>query len=256
MGHINRTIALWAFIFLFSQITMAFQDTTMVVTAASEAAEGLDLHAVGELFRTSEDLEAFEKALNDPETGINNLDLDDNGEVDYIRVVDQTTGDTHVIILQVQLSKTEFQDVATLDIDKNDDEYTMQVQGNEDIYGPDYYISPTVVTIHTWPIIAWVYRPVYRPYVSPFYFGYYPRWWRPYRPVGITVYHSRTVRIRNTAHFRVTRVNRVTTARKVYRTPRSTTLVKKTTFKTRKGTVTRTKVKQRPAKRTRPKRRP
>ena len=39
--------------------------------------------AVAELFKDSKDLEAFEKALNDSEVGINNLDLDEDGEVDF-----------------------------------------------------------------------------------------------------------------------------------------------------------------------------
>jgi hypothetical protein len=40
------------------------QDVT-VVTPSSEAAEGLDLQAVAELFKDAKDLEEFEKSLND-----------------------------------------------------------------------------------------------------------------------------------------------------------------------------------------------
>ncbi len=64
---------------------MSAQEEITVVAPTSEAAEGLDLKAVSELFKDSENLEEFEKALNDPEVGINNLDLDENGEVDFIR---------------------------------------------------------------------------------------------------------------------------------------------------------------------------
>ena len=64
------------------------QDVT-VVAPSSEAADGLDLQAVAELFKDAKDLEAFEKSLNDPEIGVNNLDLDDNGDVDFIRVMEE-----------------------------------------------------------------------------------------------------------------------------------------------------------------------
>ena len=207
--------------------TFAQEDVT-IISPTSEAAEGLDLEAVGELFKESENLEAFEKALNDPDTGINNLDLDENGEVDFIRVVEEIAEDTHIIILQVPLGEDEFQDVATIEIEKSDeDEYNMQVHGNEDLYGPDYYLAPTGVRIHTWPIITWIYRPVYRPYRSRYYWGFYPRWWRPYRPVTVRVYRTRTVRFRTRAGFVVTRTPRVRTVHKVKYRPRSSTLVVK-----------------------------
>ena len=170
------------------------QEDVTIVAPTSAAAESLDLMAVSELFKDSENLEEFEKSLNDPDVGINNLDLDDNGEVDFIRVVEDVGEDTHVIILQAVLGEDEFQDVATIEVEKADDEaYNMQVHGNDVIYGVDYYVAPTYVHIHTWPMIRWIYRPVYRPYRSVFYFGHHPRWWRPYRPVTINVYRTRTV---------------------------------------------------------------
>src|SRR5215210_5623061 len=122
------------------------QEKITVVAPTSEAAEGLDLNAVAELFKDSKDLEAFEKALNDPEVGINNLDLDENGEVDFIRVVEEIADDTHVIILQVPLGKDEFQDVATIEVEREgNDKYNMQIHGDEVIYGVDYYVAPSDV---------------------------------------------------------------------------------------------------------------
>ncbi|HSO76387.1 MAG TPA: hypothetical protein VLU47_16255, partial [Blastocatellia bacterium] len=115
------------------------QDQVTVVAPTSEAASGLDLKAVGELFKDSKNLEEFEKALNDPQVGVNNLDLDDNGEVDFIRVVEEVAGDTHVIVLQAPLGKTEFQDVATIEVEKaSGDQYNMQVTGDETIYGANH----------------------------------------------------------------------------------------------------------------------
>ncbi len=228
------------------------------VTVTSEAAEGLDLIAVGQLFKDSANLEAFEKALNDPEVGINNLDLDDNGEVDFIRVVEEVAEATHLIILQVPLAENEFQDVATIEIEKEGDErYNFQVHGNEVIYGVDYYVATPDIHIHRWPITGFIYRPAYRPYRSVFYFGSYPRWHRPYRPVTINVYRTRTVRYTGRTTFAVTRTTRVKTASKVRYTSRTSTHVKKKTTVTRSGSgkttvkkerskTTKTKVRRKP----------
>lgn len=219
------------------------QDVT-VVESSSDAADGLDLQAVAELFKDAKDLEEFEKSLNDPDIGVNNLDLDDNGEVDFIRVMEEASDDVHVIVLQVPLGENEFQDVATIEVEKNGEEdYNMQVRGNEVIYGADYYIAPVQVHIHTWPIIPWIFRPVYHPYRSAFYFGFYPRWWHPWRPVTVHVYRTHTVRYITRATFTVTHTARVTRVTKVNYHASSSTLVKKQTRVTRGGNERTTTVK-------------
>lgn len=206
------------------------QENITIVAPTSRIAENLDLNAVAELFKDSENLEEFERALNDPEIGINNLDLDEDGYVDYIRVVEQVVDDTHVIILQVALGQDEFQDVATIEIEKTGNEnYNMQVRGNEVIYGTDYYISPVYVHVHHiygWRIIPWLFGPAYRPYYSVFYFGYYPGWWVPYQPVVVHVYHARTERYTRRATFEFARVSRVESVRKANYQPRTSPRVR------------------------------
>jgi hypothetical protein len=215
------------------------QDEVTIVAPTSEAAEGLDLHAVAELFKVSNNLEEFEKALNDPEAGINNLDLDENGDVDFVRVVEEVADDTHVIILQAVLGDDQFQDVATIDIEKaeGDGAYNMQIHGDDEIYGENYYVVPTDVYIHAWPIISWVYRPLYRPYRSAFYYGFHPNWWRPFRPLTVGVYRARTVRFTGRTTFSIARTTRVRSVSRVVYKPRRTTLVKKRTTVTKKTTV-------------------
>lgn len=205
--------------FLFSvSYFAAAQENITIVTPTSRIAEGLDLNAVAELFKDAENLEEFEKALNDPAIGINNLDLDRDGYVDYIRVVEHVVDDAHVIILQVSLGQDEFQDIATIEVERTrNGNYNMQVRGNEVIYGIDYYITPVYVQvhhIHGWRIMAWLFGPMYRPYYSVYYFGYYPGWWRPYRPVVIHVYHHHTERYTRRATFEHTRENRAEAIRK------------------------------------------
>lgn len=230
------TIAVMLGALLIGTCPVLAQDNVTKVSVTSEAAEGLDLLAVAELFKDAKDLAAFEKALNDPEVGVNNLDLDDNGDVDFIRVVEEVKDDTHVIILQVPLGKDEFQDVATIEVEKSGkDEYNLQIRGNEVIYGADYYVAPATVRIYSWPIISLLYAPVYRPYRSTFYFGFYPAWYRPFHPVATAVYRTRTVRYTTRATFTVTRTNRVKSVSRVHYTAHNSTRVK------RKTTVTHTK---------------
>jgi len=42
-----------------------------------------------------ENLEDFEKKLNNPDTQISNLDLNEDGEVDYLRVIETSKDETH-----------------------------------------------------------------------------------------------------------------------------------------------------------------
>lgn len=220
----------------------AAQDRTTVTASTSQAAEGLDLRAVAELFKDSKDLEDFEKRLNDPNLGVNNLDLNEDGDVDFIRVLAEAGGDTHLIVLQVPLAKDEFQDVATIEVEKaGSDQYKMQVTGNEIIYGPAYYVAPPSAQVIRWPVIATLYAPVYRPYRSAFYFGSYPRWWRPFHPVAVGVYHTRAFGLTARNTFVVTPTRRVTTVARVHYAPRSSTLVTRRTTVNRSATRTTTR---------------
>ena len=201
------------------------QDNVTIVAPSSAAADGLNLQAVSELFAESKNLEAFERALNDPDEGINNLDLDGNGLVDYIRIVEEVDNDAHLIILQAAIGKDEFQDVATIEVEKNGESYNMQVRGNAIIYGENYYYHP--VHIRVWPIFTWIYRPVYRPYHSRFYFGFYPRWWRPFHPIHRSVYRNRVVRYTKRNTFVVKPVSHVHVINRVKYKPRTSKRVTK-----------------------------
>src|SRR5574339_36590 len=88
------------------------------------AGDNLDLYAVLDLFQNSKTIEAFEKSLNDPSNKINNLDLDLNKKVDFIKVVTEKKekkDESHLFILRVDVSKTESQDVAVILLDRNKD---------------------------------------------------------------------------------------------------------------------------------------
>jgi cystathionine beta-lyase family protein involved in aluminum resistance len=48
--------------------------------------------------------------LNDPELQISNLDLNNDNEVDYLRVIETVENRTHVIIIQSILDNDVYQD--------------------------------------------------------------------------------------------------------------------------------------------------
>jgi hypothetical protein len=211
-------------------------DDVTVVAPATEAAEGLDLQAVGELFKDSHDLAEFETRLNDPKTGINNLDLDDDGQVDYIRVVEEVDGDAHMVVLEAALGENDFQDVATIDVEKSgQDGCEMQVHGADLIYGPDFYVAPVVVHLHAWPILAVMFGPAYHPYRSVWYYRHYPMRWRPWHPVRYAAYRHRAAVFTRHGDFRAVRTARVTTVTRMRYHPLTSTRVKRTKVTVRTG---------------------
>ena len=102
--------------------------------------DNLNLYAVLKLFQDSKTLEGFEKSLNDSTTKINNLDLNGDEKIDYLRVVDKPDGDVHNITLKDAISKTEDQDVAVFVVQKKSNgQAQIQLIGDEDLYGKKLY---------------------------------------------------------------------------------------------------------------------
>ncbi len=200
------------------------QENVTVNPADSVIASQLDLSAVGNLFRQSHTLEGFEKALNDSTQGINNLDLDGDGRVDFIRVVEEVAPGIHLVILQVPIDSIEYQDVATIEIERTtDNNYEMQVHGSDVLYGENYYVTPSQTDINAWPIVTWIYAPAYVPYRSPYYFRFYPSWWHAYHPVAFHLYRHHVRPWRST--FVVVHTTRVRNIHRVSYVPRTSTIV-------------------------------
>ncbi len=170
--------------------------------------DNLNLYAVMKLFQESETLEGFERSLNDENTRINNLDLDGNGYVDYIRVIDNVDKNVHYIVLQVAINARENQDVAVFTVvQRANNEVEIQLIGDEDLYGKNYIIEPiyaetpnpgykgnarvvdgqrvvvnqvTTVEVAAWPVIRFIFLPTYLVWHSPWYYSYYPSYWHPW----------------------------------------------------------------------------
>jgi len=228
-----------------------FSQTYNEPVALGLPGDNLNLYAVLDIFQKSKTLEDFEKALNDPDNKVNNLDLNNDGEIDYIEVEGHKEGNTHVIVLQVAVNNKETQDVAVIEVDK-DKKNNVHVQaiGDEDLYGKNYIVEPsgstsgtpnpgytgggTVIvnnnttnnynttttspgyvgaSVSAWPVVLFLFSPVYVVYRSPWHWGYYPPYWRPWRPVYYhdywgyhghyyrSPYYRRTAVIRNPRYY-------------------------------------------------------
>jgi hypothetical protein len=198
----------------FSQTdTQAGNDTALLGLPG----DNLDLFAVLNIFQKSKTIEDFEKTLNLKETGINNLDLNLNDTVDFIKVVTKQDKNDFTFILQVDVSSKEVQDVAVILVSKDKDgKVTLQIVGDKDLYGENYVIEPqppapaatpnpayagtdpvpaataattTVVVVESAPIVQYVYSPVYVPYYPPYYYHYYPPYYAAFTVMAVSVYH-------------------------------------------------------------------
>jgi len=161
--------------------SLSAADVTTVDAKDSSIGDNLDLEAVASVFGEAKDLEDFEKKLNDPETKINNLDINEDGEVDYLRVTESSKGDTKLVTIQAVIGKDQYQDVASIDVEKDSKgETQVQVVGDVYMYGPGYIVEP--VYVHPPVIYLFFWTAVYRPWRSPYYWGVYPPYYRPWRP--------------------------------------------------------------------------
>ena len=183
--------------------------------------DNLDLYGTLELFKKSASLEDFEKALNTENNSVNNLDLNGDGKIDYIRVVDNGEEEAHAVRLEVPVGETESQDVAVIELEKNGDaSANLQIIGDEDLYGKDYIVEPAdsvpdtmeennsggkhgpaapgslmyhphYYNVWMWPCVKHVYGPHYVFWISPWKWAFYPMWWHPWAPAPWYVYHKR-----------------------------------------------------------------
>ena len=166
-----------------------YADSTVTVTATNaDISENLDLKTVATLFGQAKDLEQFEQMLNNPDSAFSNLDLNGDGNVDYLRVIETADANRHLVVIQAVLAKDIYQDVASIFVEKDEksESVTVQVIGDEYIYGADYIIEP--VYIYRPIIYDWFWGPSWVCWHSPFYWDYWPTWWHPYSCIAHHMY--------------------------------------------------------------------
>ena len=176
-------------VFLLITTLCKAQEKITVEAKRTDISNNLDLKAVSTAFGESANLEEFEKKLNDYNSQISNLDLNNDGQVDYLRVVEKTENGIHVVEIQAVLGENEFQDVASIIVEKDQNNNpTVQVVGDPYLYGENYIIEPSYM--YTPSIFSFFWGPNYFAWNSPYYWGYYPGYYHHHRPYGIDVYYS------------------------------------------------------------------
>lgn len=200
--------------------------------------DNFSLEGALELFKKSASPQEFEQLLNSPDSKVNNLDLNGDGYVDYIRVIDRNKGNVHAFILQAVISETESQDVAVIELEKlANGKAVLQITGDEDIYGVETIIEPTqevrtyagatstrtVVNVWFWPSVQYIYGPYYAVWVSPWRWSYRPVWWHTWRPVAYYIYDPWWHPYR--PYYRVCYTHRIAYARHLYGPYRTTSVV-------------------------------
>lgn len=185
----KTTIIRLSILSILSFSSVIAQDKTTVTATNSEISDNLDLRAVASLFGDSENLADFEQRLNDPKTQISNLDLNEDNQVDYLRVIETIEGNTHIIVIQSVLGKDTYQDVATVEVQRDaDNRVQVQVVGDVYMYGANYIYEPVYVATPLIYSSFWVGN--YRPYYSSWYWGYYPTYYYAWEPFPIFRYRS------------------------------------------------------------------
>ena len=191
-----------------------------------------------ELFKKSSSPEEFERLLNSSNSKVNNLDLNGDGDIDYIRVINRNEGNVHTFTLQAIVSPTESQDVAVIALEKlANGKAVLHITGDEDVYGIETIIEPTeevrinagvstsrsVVNVWTWPSVQYVYSPYYTTWVSPWDYHRRPIWWRSWRPVTYYEYYSWWQPYR--PYYTICHTPRIVYAHRIYRPYRTTSVV-------------------------------
>lgn len=200
--------------------------------------DNFSLEGALDLFKKSASPEEFEKLLNSPDSRVNNLDLNGDGFIDYIRVIDRYEGHVHVFILQAIVSSSQNQDIAVIELEKlGDGKAVLQIVGNADIYGVETIIEPTrevrtyagtrtsrtVVNVWAWPSVQFIYAPYYTAWISPWGWHVRPVWWHRWRPVAYVYYYPVWQPYRD--YYAPCYTRRVTYAHNIYYPHRTTSVI-------------------------------
>ena len=177
------------------------QNSELPLEAVKSAGEGLDLKSITVLVKEIRSGQELERKLNET-GGINNLDLNDDDNVDYIFVREYGEVENKIgYSLTVKPVKGETQEVATVEVERNKEKAEIQVIGNEQIYGTNAIYNdwtPIEREVSQAKKTGMGSTPMYSSYFyprplwfSPFFFGYYPPFYSFYPVVATRTYVNR-----------------------------------------------------------------
>ena len=210
-----------------------------------------------ESFKKSTSPEEFEKLLNKAGNDVNNLDLNHDGSVDYIKVIGKkdTEKDVQLFILQVPVTEDENQDIAVIELERTgESEAVIQIVGDQDIFGEEVIIEPLkdnedggslfntggnnhgpsytsnlsqnsglFCNVWGWPSVQYVYSPFYTGWISPWSWYDEPYWWEPYAPLGWSYWYPRRSYYQH--YYYMPPQPRIVYARNIYRPMRCASVI-------------------------------
>ena len=163
--------------------------TAMAVTSCStDICFYLDLQAVAAAFAEAKSVKEFEMLLNSSRYMINNLDLNGDGYIDYLRVLETRKGYYHALLIQACIAPGLFQDVATLVAERRANLLYVEVIGDPYLYGYNYIVRPTFVKRPPmWDMFG---KPTYTTWNSPYYHGHWPSYYQRTKPMYLSHYQA------------------------------------------------------------------
>ncbi|MDO8515976.1 MAG: hypothetical protein Q7S28_01865 [bacterium] len=173
-------IVLAVFMGLAGYATAEEGDSPETVTVSASTSD-LDLKAIQEVAKRAKNAEEFEHLINEPDSG-NNLDLDNDGNTDYLRVEEFGSGNIRGFAIYVDLPNGEAQEVARIEVERiqvrnREDRVRFSFWGNPYVYGyPMRYSwywgwNSYPISIYFWSYHTW--------YVPSWHYGYYPSYYYP-----------------------------------------------------------------------------
>ncbi|MCQ2134567.1 MAG: hypothetical protein MJY88_06330 [Bacteroidales bacterium] len=160
----------------------------------------LDLQAVGAAFAQSANVRDFEILLNNSSYMISNLDLNRDGYVDYLRVVEAVDRFTHIFVIQAVLGRDIYQDVCTLVVENpSRANCYVEIIGAPFIYGQKYIVRPIYKTRPY--IFTHLCSRNYRVWTSPWHWDYYPTHYKHHAPHYLTHYQAYVTTFMHNHHY-------------------------------------------------------
>ncbi len=158
--------------------------------------DNFDLSRAGELLRKSNSPAEFERYLNE-EDGINNLDLNGDGYVDYISVEEfEDRGDgQRGLSLIARYGPAIAQNIASIFLYRDEPRYPgarVLLRGDDVLYGDNSYYETNWLD-QTLGIAGMLFGDHDR-YRSPYYYDNYPTYYSPYDVVETPYYRTRIER--------------------------------------------------------------
>ena len=146
------------------------------VSIQANSLPGFNVNNFANLVKRTSNPTQIESAINAPDNDINNLDLDKDGKVDFLKVVESP----NKIQVVDDVNNTDSVTVATLNITPNqtNDRADMQIQGNPTYCGQDYYYHSSF-SLGEILLLSYMLSP-HRYYYPMYHYGYYPSYYHRY----------------------------------------------------------------------------